>query len=117
MVVFGAKQQDIAIADLDLDGIADLVVTMEVNKSVGIALGLGGGAFSPAAFYPVLALSGHPTALAVEDVSGDGILDVVTVTPTRSRISLQRGVGDGTLLAPTHRMTGTTAGRSARRRR
>jgi hypothetical protein len=92
----GNGTSSIAVADVNRDGIADLIVanTGGVNTaggSVGVLLGNGDGTFKPPLTY---ALSGA-AAVAVGDVNGDGKPDIV-VTGSYSPVAVFLGNGDGT---------------------
>ena len=79
----------IAIADLNRDGKADLAFTLQDesgNSTLAVALGNGDATFSTPALYPV----GGFESLAVGDVNGDGIPDIVT-----SGVSILFGDGKG----------------------
>jgi uncharacterized protein (TIGR03437 family) len=79
----------IALADLNGDGKLDLVVLDEDQYAypfVSVALGAGNGSFGAPATYPASGSSG----LAVGDVNGDGVPDIVT-----SGVSILFGNGKG----------------------
>ena len=76
----GVKPHLVALADMDRDGDLDLVASDHDSASVAVWLGEGSGGFTPAAGSPFLAHAGKPHnhGLAVGDVSGDGVPDVMT---------------------------------------
>ena len=72
---------DVAAADINGDGILDLVVSLRANSILPLlgngSLGIGDGSFrsgSPAF------VAGYPKGLALGDLDGDGILDVAVAT-------------------------------------
>jgi hypothetical protein len=86
--------------DLNGDGNRDLVITTNGidNKggSVYVLLGNADGTFQTAVTYPT---AGASTAAAViDDVNGDGKLDIISVSDTQ-QISVLLGKGDGTFAA------------------
>lgn len=92
----------VASGDLDGDGLGDLVAVDSANPgNVGLALGLGGGAYSVQAPVPGGA-SGSPTGLAnpvLADFDNDGFLDLAAsgTTATDAAVFVYRGVaGAGT---------------------
>ncbi|MGB0047456.1 MAG: FG-GAP-like repeat-containing protein, partial [Terriglobales bacterium] len=95
-----------AVADVNDDGIPDLVVanycqapSCLTDGSAGVFLGNGDGTFQPVVTYD----SGSPrsTSVAVADLRGDGILDLVAASGYRSTVvSVLLGNGDGTFQAP-----------------
>ncbi len=93
---------DVASADFNGDGIADLAVATG-NNSVSILLGVGDGTFPTHVEYPV---PGHPSAIVVGDFNGDGKMDIATVDPYQSEISILLGNGDGTFQAHKEYLTG-----------
>lgn len=78
---------DTAVADLDLDGIDDLVVALTSADVVEVALGDGTGDVVDVA--PVAVPS--PTAVALGDVDGDGVKDLV-VTDVTASVTVRLGV-------------------------
>jgi hypothetical protein len=90
----------VATADLNGDGILDLVAARGYNSgnSVSVFLGNGDGTFKTPVPYAV-GLS--PNGIVVADVNGDGKPDlVVPIYAANSNVSVLLGNGDGTFQAP-----------------
>ncbi len=79
----------VAIADVDLDGLQDLLVTDESPSagpdSLGVLRNLGGRVFAPESSFPT---EPEVTGLAVADMNGDGWPDVVTLNQLNSSIGV-----------------------------
>jgi FG-GAP-like repeat/FG-GAP repeat len=92
---------DLAVADMNGDGIQDLVTAdgQFDNNSVAVLTGVGDGTFGPARVFTAGGQS--PVAVAVADFNSDGRPDVVTADSKgdTGTIALYRGNGDGTLQA------------------
>ena len=91
----------IVVADMNGDGIADLVVlgsSGDYNLQVAIALGKGDGSFKPPnrTTFGAQALGGEQQ-LAVADFNGDGKPDVLLANPFGGS-GIAFGGGDGTLV-------------------
>jgi hypothetical protein len=82
-------------ADLNGDGKIDILVSS--NHSIAVLLGLGGGAFGPAQYFPA---GTCPDFLAVGDIDRDGHLDVVTGDDCDNVANILGGRGDGVFGAP-----------------
>jgi hypothetical protein len=97
-----------AIADLNHDGKADLVVTNNdwINGSgIDVALGNGDGTFAAPVIYPASSLSlpplqPYPSEVQVTDLDRDGNPDVVYVNSGYSDLGVLFGKGDGTFYDP-----------------
>jgi Bacterial Ig-like domain (group 3)/FG-GAP-like repeat len=94
-----ATASDLNAADLNGDGNGDLIVTNSIatnSGSISVLLGNPDGTFQTAVSYPT---AGAGTISAViDDVNGDGKLDIVTVSGGTGTqiISVLLGKGDGT---------------------
>src|SRR5438132_945605 len=98
----GAGATEIASADLNGDGNADLVVTDD-RHGANVVLGHGDGTFGRPS---TIQLEGQPLGIAIADLNGDGILDLAIALfgPTRppfgGQVAVLLGVGDGSFAAP-----------------
>jgi FG-GAP-like repeat/FG-GAP repeat len=91
----GASGYGVTIADLNRDGTGDLVAA-NGNVSV-IASKPGTGLFAAPAAFP--AGLGHSPVL--DDLDGDGNLDVVVANSPSDTVTILRGNGEGALEGPT----------------
>src|SRR5256886_2856680 len=98
----GADATEIASADLNGDGNADLVVTDD-RHGANVVLGHGDGTFGRSS---KIQLEGQPLGIAIADLNGDGILDLAIALfgparpPLGGQVAVLLGVGDGSFAAP-----------------
>jgi hypothetical protein len=93
------------VADLNHDGIPDLVVPDQANNLVDVYLGLPGGGYAPAVGYstvnPISGLGNGPDSVAIADVNGkkdaqgNPIMDLIVSCQTDSVLSIFFGDGKG----------------------
>lgn len=96
-----APVYDIAIGDLDQDGIKDMAVA--TGNKVALYKGNGDGSFERIGDYEA---GTTVTSVAVGDVDGDGILDIVSTSGKTDQIAVALGKGDGTMVSPNYYSTG-----------
>jgi|GEM_PF-5871419 len=95
-----AGAQQVVVADVDGDGVADLVVkTFRIGPTafegeVVVLRGQGGGGFAP----PVIVAAGRQVELEVGDLTGDGRPDVLTCNGAELRVYAQ--AADGSFAPP-----------------
>lgn len=91
----GSGSQSVAIGDFNDDGIEDLVVaneTIVTRGDISILLGRGDGTFLPQIRLPA---GERPRSVAVGDLNGDGIQDLVVANAGSGAVSVFLGVGGG----------------------
>ena len=96
----GENPVDLAIADLDEDGLADLAVANHETDYVTLLLGTAGGGFERrdhSQFH--VDISPHPLAVRLQDIDSDGHADLLVDDRSPQSIRLFRGLGDGTFAA------------------
>jgi len=93
----------VAIADVNRDGRADLVVANYDSGTVGVLLGNGDGTFQSAVSYTVGFFDSGVSSVAIGDVNGDGKPDLigtivcfVTTNCINGSVGVLLGNGDGT---------------------
>ena len=96
-----AAARDIGVADFNLDGIQDVVITDVHHNNVILYLGTGDGTFLPPVTFSV---GFYPSFLAIGDINLDNNPDIITSNAVSgppsfipySSISVLLGKGDGT---------------------
>lgn len=91
--VTGDYPEGLAIADLNGDGKADLVVVNSNSYTVSIFIGNGDGTFVPGTTLSTGAL---PTHIVVGDFNGDGKLDLAIANLVGNSVTIYLGNGNGT---------------------
>lgn len=99
----GERPHAVIVADLDQDGLDDVVLALHDSNAVGVLMSDGALGFSEPALYSGGA---QQHSLAVADLNGDGYPDLVSanrashnVTVLRNRGSLEPGVFDTQLVS------------------
>jgi len=95
----GADPSHIAVADIDGDGLPDLVTSNETSDSVSVLLNKGGapGSFATAVDYPC---GPQPLAVAVRDLNRDNLPDIAVAVGDGVDILFQNPNAPGTFLSP-----------------
>jgi len=97
----GKGPNDIAVADMNGDGNADLVIANTGTPYLTVLLGDGKGGFKPSSHSPFATTSyPHVHGVAVADFMGDGKLAAVTDSWGHNQILLIPGDGNGNLILP-----------------
>jgi hypothetical protein len=92
----GEYPTGVVVADFNGDGIPDVATANYHGNSVSILLGVGDGTVQPASNYPTEP-GAQTSNLAVGDLNGDGIPDVVATNPATASATMFLGKADGTL--------------------
>ncbi len=110
----GHDSTSVAIGDLNEDGLLDLVTVSDTSADVSVLLakdtpppfvpsGIGIAGFDPPTNFPA---GGVSASVAIDDLNGDGHLDLAVTHHTMNVVSVLFGAGDGTFGAPTAFATG-----------
>jgi hypothetical protein len=92
----GTFPQALAVADVNGDGVGDVLTANADSDDISVLLGQGDGTFVA---QQRLRVGNGPLAIAVADVNGDGWGDVLTANADSDDISVLLGRGDGTFVA------------------
>lgn len=89
----GANPSSLAIADLDGDGLLELVVANESSDSLSVYQHTGSTGRLDSAWFSQrvdFSTGSHPYSVAVADIDGDGKLDLLVVNQAGASLSLLR---------------------------
>ena len=89
----GTDPVGITVADVNGDGLPDLVVANQGSNDVSILLGQGQGQDWTLTPGPRLKAGSGPTATVVRDVNGDSVPDVLVSDSQSNDVRVLRGVG------------------------
>ena len=128
----GLGVSDVALADVDHDGVPDIIVTNKASGEVGVLRNLGHGTFAPAVLYRAGGglygvtnnTDGSATLTTLEATSGvaagtftpGGPTDLVTINPGSNTLGLLAGLGAGRFANPVTIPTARTRPGRPRRR-
>jgi hypothetical protein len=97
----GHAPNDIAVADINGDGNADLAFPNHETNSVTILFGDGRGGFSPAPQSPLTVDSKpHPHGITCADVNGDHYMDLAVESWQTNQVEVFTGDGRGNFASP-----------------
>jgi hypothetical protein len=103
------QQYGAAVGDVNRDGKPDLVTDDTGHGAVTVLLGNGDGTFQSAVNYQIEGGNTIPYSVAVADLTGNGILDIIASTSSGT-VDVLMGNGDGTFQAPTSYAAGGSLG-------
>jgi hypothetical protein len=104
----GTAPKHAAVADLDGDGVLDLVTANQDSDSdqdVSVLLGRANGGFDAALHFGACQ---NPHYVAVGDFDGDGVPDLTVACWGQDEIAVLLGVGDGTFAPMTLHFSGSS---------
>lgn len=91
----GENPVDIVLGDVNEDGRTDVVVANHETDYLTLLMGGAEDFASSRSQRLPIDVSPHPHAVAVEDINGDGHLDIVVDDRDRERLQVHVGSGDG----------------------
>ena len=109
----GDHPKYIVLADLNNDGVLDMITANYLSANITVLIGVGDGTFQPGVNYPT---GVNPTSIAVADLNNDGKMDLAVANVDSAcgtcgdNLSLFPGNGDGTFQPA---ITTTVGGTSA----
>ncbi len=96
----GTLPQQVAVADIDKDGLVDAVVTNQASDSISVLDGDGRGVDDDRTHTTVISAGGDgPTGLVLADFDADGDIDAATSNLTSDDVVVLLNNGTGTLTA------------------
>ncbi len=94
----GRRPRSVLVADLNGDGALDLITDNQQFADAAVLLGMGDGRFAAPQTYDLFGLD-NPSSLALADIDGNTVLDLVIAFGATGVVYLP-GVGNGTFVTP-----------------
>ena len=103
----GTRPTSVTLGDVNGDGRLDIVTANSNSTNASVLLGTGGSAIT-ATFSPqqTFATGTGTSSVALGDVNGDGVLDMITANQTSNSASVLLGNGNGTFQTKVEFATG-----------
>lgn len=92
---YGSSPESVAVADVSGDGQPDIVVGNNSQGTIGVFKGTGTGAFQAMVSYSAGGPNSRPYSVAVADVNGDGIADILSANYLSYAVGVLLGTGAG----------------------
>jgi uncharacterized protein (TIGR03437 family) len=92
---FNEGPDALTLADLNYDGLADLIYSF--GNELRVALNQGAATFRPPVSYPI---NRSLSSLVIRDLNNDGRLDIVVPGSSGTEVTILLGKGDGTFATP-----------------
>ena len=102
---------NLTLGDINGDGRPDIITISPQSSTVGVLMGLAGGAFAPAINYSAGSGS-RPYGVALNDVNSDGHLDIITANYNTNTVGVLIGLAGGVFAPVTAYSTGQNSGPS-----
>lgn len=103
----GFTPSSVDVADINGDGIPDLVVSNQSGGNLAVLYGTGGGFFQNPVSYPANSTSAGENSVIAADLNGDGIPDLVVGSNTPSSVSILLGIKNNLQVSGTYSSSGT----------
>ena len=91
----GTSPSALVVADVTRDARPDIIVANAGSNTVSVLVGSGSGSFTPTSSSPLGSGGSNPAVVAVGDVNGDGIPDLVVGNYNSQNVSILLGNGAG----------------------
>ena len=93
----GTRPSDVTVADLTGDGFPDIIVSSYADDTIWIYLGEGDDQFGPPEIYATdQGTFAGPVQVAVADLTGDGVPDLIYADYVTGNVAVRLGNGNGT---------------------
>lgn len=90
-IATGSSATAVSVADVDGDGLLDIVVSVADEETLRVYLATSANTYAPHFALPTSATDGAADTLLLEDLNGDGALDIVVTHPGDEHVVVAYG--------------------------